>query len=833
MPHADLSHRQAMSFYARWEPSSAAPDKDKAPTSKTDTRKRQRESEPRPKNKKAKVSADDDTQAGRQTHGDALRAYVSPQYGTTKREENDVPNSEEESILSKYKVTSTAARKKDEIKVHRKREDISASEQSSDAVNGVDHSGKKRKIQKPQSEVQDPEPGSEEDENRKHANVLSRYHKAKTEKIADDGPGQHATEVDTPLETHGLEPLPQPETAGPPLERPSYSTLAAWQSSAVKVVHGATRNFSEFPLSEIIVSNLKKHQLERSLSVQTTVLPLLLSGPECHDGDVCISAATGSGKTLAYVVPMIEALKDFQATKLRGIIVVPTRELVQQVRQLCEICAAGTGLKIATAAGNKSIKEEQASLITEEEIYDPKEYERQQSAPIDWTSFSLEKLMRETQDSIPLESVHFVKRFTSNVDILITTPGRLVDHVRSTAGFDLNDVSWLVVDEADRLLNESYQEWVDTIQPALQSHAATKETDDILRYMRLNVPKRVVRKVLLSATMTKDISKLNSLGLNNPKLIILGSAGLDSKSGQVSALNGVELEPRSDTDGAFHLPASLSEFAIPIKDGYEKPMYLVQLLTGRLLAPSTSSKQTNGLSGSSSATSDTSDGNNSSVSDSSSDSSSDSDTDSDSSADMPLKSSSAPARTEQSSVQSKSTAQHRSKVLIFTRSTSSAERLSRVLSLLAPAITSSTLTRSTSASASSRRSLKAFVSGKSSILIATDRASRGLDIPSLTHVVSYDVPASALTYVHRVGRTARAGREGSAWTMVEHREGKWFWSEIGGKGKEGEEKIVRGPGKRVKRTEMQMEGQWAGEEGKKQYESALGKLGEEVRGQNV
>ena len=67
--------------------------------------------------------------------------------------------------------------------------------------------------------------------------------------------------------------------------------------------------------------------------------------------------------------------------------------------------------------------------------------------------------------------------------------------------------------------------------------------------------------------------------------------------------------------------------------------------------------------------------------------------------------------------------------------------------------------------------------------------------------------------------------------MVEHREGKWFWEEIGGKSKDGGATIVRGEGRRVKRVEMRLEGAWAGEVGTKRYEDALEKLGEEVRGQ--
>ena len=64
------------------------------------------------------------------------------------------------------------------------------------------------------------------------------------------------------------------------------------------------------------------------------------------------------------------------------------------------------------------------------------------------------------------------------------------------------------------------------------------------------------------------------------------------------------------------------------------------------------------------------------------------------------------------------------------------------------------------------------------MIVATDRASRGLDLESLTHVINYDVPTSITTYVHRVGRTARAGRAGSAWSLVAHREGRWFANEL-------------------------------------------------------
>ncbi len=826
-----------MSFYARYAPPAAKPPAGQQLDSKTPSRKRQRESEPRPKNKKLKSSTNVNQGLPQKLTNDPVNIQSGVQEEILA--EREIPNQavqapQSEVILSKYKVAVTPARRPDEVKIHRRgRAELEPSKQSAALKNGADPNtkvkrGKKDRKQKAAGDERQLVAG--EEETKKHANVLSKFNKAKEETQLEPPQIDLSPGDGVQPKAHGLEPIPQPEPNPPRTEKPSYSTLAAWQSSAIKVVHGATMKFLDFPLGDAILSNLNKQHLEESLPVQTTVLPLLLNGEGHHDGDVCVSAATGSGKTLAYVVPMVEALKDYQATKLRGVVVVPTRELVSQVRQLCEVCVAGTSLKIATAAGSKSIKDEQKILVTEEEIYDPKEYERQQAAPVDWSTFSLEKLMKEAARNSQQASMHFVRRFRSNVDILITTPGRLVDHLRSTTGFSLDDVSWLVVDEADRLLNESYQEWVGAVIPALQSHAATSKRDEILRYMRLKVPKRVVRKVLLSATMTRDISKLNSLDLDNPKLVILGNSGMESVAVKSEDVNGVEKDSAPDAEGAFHLPLSLSEFAVPVKDGYEKPLYLVQLLRSRIFNQTAQDLRLVKPSSFVNKTSQTLEDTDSSLSNASSDSDTSSESTASSALSFALRSSSFLAKTQRSSKLPHPSSETHPKVLIFTRSTSAATRLSRLLALLHCSFTPSTLTRSTSSSASSRRALKAFLSGASSILIATDRASRGIDIPNLTHVISYDVPTGALTYVHRVGRTARAGKEGSAWTMVEHREGKWFWEEIGSKEKSAKETIMREKEKKVKRVEMQLEGEWASEDGKKRYEDALGKLREEVRG---
>lgn len=106
------------------------------------------------------------------------------------------------------------------------------------------------------------------------------------------------------------------------------------------------------------------------------------------------------------------------------------------------------------------------------------------------------------------------------------------------------------------------------------------------------------------------------------------------------------------------------------------------------------------------------------------------------------------------------------------------------------------------------------------MIVATDRASRGLDLPSLTHVVNYDIPTSVTTYVHRVGRTARAGREGSAWTLVAHREGRWFANEIA----TADGRITRAS--HVDRVQVKLDALGSI---KSKYAVALGELEQEVR----
>lgn len=827
-------------FYSRYVPPTAkvdaqATDATDAPDAATKHEKRKRKDDIPKVHKSKKLKISESSPRNPSATETTTTTAVIPQGSQPKKRQPAVTGN---NVLDKYRVTEAAKSTEASINLrsqrsqhYAKRDDrIPDEPHESKLATKETKKGKMEKARKVSSE--DAEQGEDGTHLQKHATVLSKFEKA-IQQDQQDLKSVPAPEQPAP-ELHGLEPIPQPEQRNIIPEKPSYSIRPPWQENPTFVPQESSTAFDALPLPVNILHNLKKQDLLRALPIQATVLSLLLNGESRHAGDLCVSAATGSGKTLSYVLPIISEIQEIPGTQLRAVIVVPTRELVKQVREHCEVCAAGTSLKFAAAVGSKSLAEEQEMLVKREEIFDLKEYEKRQQDPIDWSSFSLSKLAQRTKVQDPLTSVGYITRYRSKVDVLITTPGRLVDHIKSTEGFTLDHVTWLVVDEADRLLNESYQEWVAVVKPALESQNATKARDELLRHMRMSPPKRKLTKILLSATMTRDLSKLDALGLQNPKLVVLaGSTEVESIEARPSTTeHKVATSEGKDGKDTFHLPDSLTETAIPITDGSEKPLYLLKLLTKYIgLTSNTLTHYPNAGMNSTNAgldadtISDSSSG--SELSSSSDDESSDSDSSSD-----PKKAQKPKLSTSADGV-NRAQGMEGPRVLVFTRSTASAERLARLLGLLEPGLAPriGTLTRSTASSASSRRALASFRSAKISILIATDRASRGLDVPNLEHVVSYDVPNSALTYVHRVGRAARAGRVGQAWTFIEHREAAWFWRQIGGKGRqtasgiESNEVSIRRKAKVVKFNISSSQ-----EALKQRYSDALKQLGEEVLG---
>ena len=607
----------------------------------------------------------------------------------------------------------------------------------------------------------------------------------------------HAVDIDS----HGLEPLPQPAQVAEPPKVSMSSALPEWLRFPTLVSSADAVSFESLPISREIISLLKDKGYEKAFAIQSALLPMLLPGSQCHPGDLCVSAATGSGKTLAYALPMVQSLSGKALTRLRGLVVVPTRELVNQVKETLELVSGGSGVKVGTAVGSRSLKEEQSSLVSKDQRYDPEAYRAEQERIVDED----EELMDwdfdrrfGLKDDFELLYNHVIE-YNSKFDILICTPGRLVDHVRSTTGFSLQHVQWLVIDEADRLLDDSFQQWVDIVLPELEYLPPRDPILERLSNSFHQLRRRDIRKIILSATMTRDVSKLTALKLKMPRLVVLEGSGP-----RVS--DNLEDAALTEAGDRIALPRTLHEIGVKVTDTNEKPLYLFRLLETDL-GVDFESPVNNGE-----VAQDTSDEEDFS--------SADSDHSLEVGQDMPF----ARRRTSHDKASPKTASQPNTHgTLIFTKTNEHASRLARLLSLLRPAWASqtATLTKSTTSS-KGLKTISAFCKRKLSILIASDRASRGLDIPNLAHVINYDIPPSLTSYIHRVGRTARAGIEGKATTLIADNEARWFWNEIARS-----EKVCRGPSRKVERANMKLE---VSDDERNMYQQALDTLGEETRG---
>ena len=623
--------------------------------------------------------------------------------------------------------------------------------------------GTGRKTQPTAPQTSTTQDGGEGDDNDAAAGaqaVFSKYRKSltlsqKRQKKEEAKAGDDDKEKSPTPELHGLEPMPQPERVTAAPYEATFSSLPEWISNPRAVQSDAQLPFADLKLSKHLSDNLTKKTFTHAMAVQTAVLPLLLPGRANYKGDVCVSAPTGSGKTLSYVLPMIETLRDRATTRLRGLIVVPTRELVSQAREVAELCLPGTGVKIGTAVGSVALHTEQAHLVKRGQRYDPvarRALDEQANMRIKLGYDKDDDMLKDIVDLVP----GHVPEYTSTVDILICTPGRLVDHIRSTPGFTVEHVEWLVIDEADRLLDSNFQSWVDVVLPALEPRSDDPRARLLAQASKARVVLKTVRKVILSATMTRDLSKLASLKLQRPTLVaVVDPPASKPLDGEVA-----EDESLSKNEHGTILPSTLKESAIPVGDGSEKPLHLLNLLLNYF------------------------------------------------------------------DILNSSTEGEGKTALIFTSNDDNAARLARLLALLHPQLEPHTATLTKSTTQAERRSLlRSFSSTTSSdkrisILISTDRTSRGLDVPALSYVVNYDIPPGVTSYIHRVGRTARAGRVGEAWTLYTETEARWFWKTVA------RGRVINRGSRVVERVRL---GE-ADEEMKGLYLEALGRLGEAVRG---
>ncbi len=346
----------------------------------------------------------------------------------------------------------------------------------------------------------------------------------------------------------------------------------------------STVTFADLGLSEPLQRALKAAQYTVPTPIQERTIPALLQGR-----DVLGIAQTGTGKTAAFALPILQHLSTTsvraQPKSPRALILAPARELAVQIARSFETYGYGLGLRLCTVVGGLG-------------------YARQ-----------IETLQR-------------------GVDILVATPGRLLDLIER-GNVKLGQVSFFVLDEADRMFDMGFIRDVRRISQLVNKDRQT---------------------LLFSATMPNDISKLANEILKNPEK--------------------VEIAPQGRT-----------------VDKIDQRVYFVNSTTKRALLSHLLS-------------------------------------------DAALE-----------------------RVIVFTRTKRGANRVAEALE--DQGVKSEALHGNKSQNAR-QKALDNFSRGKARVLVATDLASRGIDVSGVTHVINFELPADAESYVHRIGRTARAGASGIA-----------------------------------------------------------------------
>lgn len=354
------------------------------------------------------------------------------------------------------------------------------------------------------------------------------------------------------------------------------------------------KTFAEANLSRPLLRAVSDLGYAAPTPIQRRAIPLALAG---HD--IVGSAVTGSGKTAAYLLPILERLqyKAARTAAIRVVVLTPTRELAAQVHSMCNQLAAHCrdSIKACLIVGGLSLKQQETEL-------------------------------------------------RARPDIIIATPGRLLDHLRNSQSVHLDDLDVLVLDEADRLLEMGFEDEVNEL---------------VSRYCPVGR-----QTMLFSATMTPRVDSLIKLSLRKPVRIL--------------------------ADPLYDMASRLSQEFVRIRQGKEgdREAMLMSLVTRTFVGGG---------------------------------------------------------------------------VLIFAIHKRTAHRLAIILAM------AGLKAAELHGNLSQRQRLQAledFRAGTADYLIATDLAGRGLDIAGVRAVINFEMPSELTAYVHRVGRTARAGRAGVAVTLV-------------------------------------------------------------------
>ena len=341
-------------------------------------------------------------------------------------------------------------------------------------------------------------------------------------------------------------------------------------------------DFNELPIDNKLKNSIKFADFKTPTPIQSKSIPISLMGK-----DILGTAQTGTGKTLAFTIPMINKL--ILDKNAMALIICPTRELASQVMQtVLKLNVREIGIGNALLIGGEGMQKQ-------------------------------------------------LKKLKKRARIIVGTPGRINDHLKRQS-LNLSKVSYLVLDETDRMLDMGF----------------TPQIELILKF----IPKQH-QTLLFSATLPNNILRISEKYLNNPERIAVGSLS--------TPIEKIKQETFQITqDKKYH--------------------ELINQLVER-----------NGS------------------------------------------------------------------ILVFVKTKHGADKIVKRLKYDGH---SADAIHGNLRQSKRERVINNFRNGKSRILIATDVAARGLDIPLIQHVINYDLPQVPEDYIHRIGRTGRAGKDGSALTFL-------------------------------------------------------------------
>ena len=190
------------------------------------------------------------------------------------------------------------------------------------------------------------------------------------------------------------------------------------------------------------------------------------------------------------------------------------------------------------------------------------------------------------QEQIELIKPNLVGGYHCLIDILVATPGRIVDHIRKTKGFKLNHLRFLIIDEADRIMEDIQNEWLTHVETSVYSDG--RERPGPLTVAEIKKRKLPLQKLLFSATLSQNPEKLEKMNLFEPKLFTSVVQPKDIiKNDNVVRTNNTELNQVNmehnvgEFIGKYTIPAELTELLVRSSDALLKPLILYHMIISK------------------------------------------------------------------------------------------------------------------------------------------------------------------------------------------------------------------------------------------------------------